>query len=144
MKSAVSDTDISLVELSSLISNVQLNRFHYLLPPSVAKVNSAKTEEDVAIESNRSARKKKREDPKMVKNQQLCAGWKLRNSESWVTVFRNKTIDGPMLSRQCRPCLKYHVKGICYDDCVQKNSHCKLEGHDEFATNVYIKQLQGE
>ena len=74
MKSVVSDTDISLVELSSLISDVQLNRFHYLLPPSVAKVNSAQTEEDVAIESNRSTRKKKREDPKMVKNHQLRDG----------------------------------------------------------------------
>ena len=145
MKDTVIDTDFSLVEFSSLISDVQLNRFHYLLPPSVAKVIPSKLNDDDDIEK-RSTRKRQRGDPQiqMVRNTHSCADWKLRNSESWATVFRNKTIGGPMLSLQCRPCLKYHVKGLCYDDCMQKNSHCKLEGHDERATHDYIKQLRGE
>ena len=140
LSNSVTDTDISLVEFSSLISDVQLNRFQYILPPSVTKIVSSESRNQ-SLDKNS---KRQKPPPSMIKNQNMNEDWKLRNTENWSTVFRNKTIGGPMLSKECRPCLKYHVKGICYDDCMQKASHCVLIEHDKIDTDNYIKQLRGE
>ena len=139
-QNSVTETDISLIEFSSLISDVQQNRFNYILPPSVTRVCSIEKEEKK--ESEKTSKKSKLAS--MVKNNKLFEEWKLRRSENWSTVFRNKTLGGPMLSTQYRPCLKYHVKGICYDDYTQKKSHCELIEEDRKATDEYIKQLRGE
>ena len=80
----------------------------------------------------------------MMLNPSIIPEWKLRHSESWMTVFREKTSDGPLLSMHCKPCLKYHVKGICYDDCKNKKSHCALVGDDKVKTDDFIKSLRGE
>ena len=49
--------------------------------------------------------------------------WKLREQEKWESVFQGKSNDGPSLSLGCKPCLKFYVKGRCFDDCCNKNSH---------------------
>ena len=45
---------------------------------------------------------------------------------------------------ECRLCLKYHVKGICYSDCAHKASHCIITGDDKIKSDKYIKTLRGE
>ena len=143
MKDSVLDTDITLVEFSSLIADIQLNRFNYILPPSVTKVASKSDDIDDS-EKETIKLKKSKTAPVMVRNNDMNTDWKLRPSESWGTVFRNNTIGGPVLSKECKPCLKYHVKGVCYQDCVQKASHCVLIDNDKEITGDYIKQLRGE
>ena len=141
MCNSVTETDITLVEFSSLLSDVQLNRFTYVLPPSVTKVVSSET---TAVKDDGEKAKKKVKVATMVRNNDPVEEWKLRGSESWATVFRNKTTGGPMLTKNCKPCLKYQVKGVCYTDCMQKASHCVLVDNDKKATDDYIKQLRGE
>ena len=78
------------------------------------------------------------------RNNSVLKDWKLRNSEKWETVFRNKTNEGPDLSVGCKPCLKYHVKGLCYSDCRHQSSHRVLEKDDIMKTGKQIKKLRGE
>ena len=40
--------------------------------------------------------------------------------------------------------MKYHVKGYCFKDCKNKNSHRVLEGEDKRKTDKFIKELRGE
>ena len=80
----------------------------------------------------------------MVKNNNQVNSWKLRNNETWNTVFRQKTVEGPLLSLSCKPCLKFHVKGHCFSDCKQKASHCSLKDDDFNKTNEFIKTIRGE
>ena len=141
MRNSVVETNISLIEFSSLVSAVEENRFSYILPPSVTKMTSSKDKKDKISEMDK---KRKTKTPEMVRNDKVCNDWKLRPTENWTTVFRNKTMGGPTLSVNCKPCLKYHVKGICYDDCTQKQSHCELKGEDKKLTGNYVKHLRGE
>ena len=98
--------------------------------------------DDIGDQNNR-RQKKRRERAEMVKNSAIVADWKLKDSESWDKVFREKTAEGPILSLSCRPCLKYHVKGVCYDDCKNRDSHKSLAGHDKDKTDKFIKSLRG-
>ena len=141
-RESVIDTDISLIEFSSLISDIHFNRFSYFLPPSVQHVKPS-TDSDVK-RGGKDSLKKKRNNPVMMVNPAVVNDWKLRPSESWNTVFREKTVEGPSLSMLCKPCLKYHVKGLCYDDCKHKASHCALVGEDKKKTDDFIKSLRGE
>jgi hypothetical protein len=132
-ESSVEDTDLSLMNFTQLTQDIQLNRFNYLLPPCVT--SSSQSEKD------HSQKKKKFETER---NTNVTREWKLRSSESWESIFQNKTNDGPTLSFGCKACLKYQVKGICYDDCKHKDSHKILQGKDKVKTDKYIKELRGE
>ena len=140
---SVTDTDLSLINFASLLQDVQLNRFIYILSPTIAALVSDTKEPKVGTKPSREG-EKFREGAELVKNTQRVEEWKLRRGESWTTVFRNKTIEGPLLQAKCHPCLKYHVRGSCYADCRNKASHCQLRGEDKNKVNQFIKSLRGE
>ena len=119
-----------------LVQDIQLNCFNYLLPPYVSKLNN---HEDESREAN------KKEKFESERNMKLNSDWnKLHQSESWDTIFMNKTNNSPFLSMGCRACLKFHVKGICYTDCRHKNSHIEFNNEDSTKLINHIKMLQGE
>ena len=137
------DTDLLLIDFSSLLQDILLNRFYYVLPPSVLDSFNKDSEDksSVTVPS-----KRKRENvAETERNLDLVQDWKLRSEESYETVFRNKTVEGPMLSLSSKPCLKYHVNGICYSDCKYKRSHQKISMKDDIdKTSKFIKSLRGE
>ena len=139
VKSSVVDTNIAFIDFTPLISDVTFNRFIYHLPPSIARITS-----DVDSNTNKSKKQRNSSAPIRVINNTIKQEWKLRHNETWNTVFRNKSTEGPMLSKMCRPCLKYHVKGVCYEDCANKRSHCTLTENDAEQTSNYINSLRGE
>ena len=138
---SVTDTDHSLVDFSSLTSDIQLSRFNYVLPPSISKVSKLEAAEH---EHTPDSKNKKKKVVEAKRNLDMVQDWKLRPTETWDTVFKNKVKEAPILSIGCKPCLKYHVKGICYSDCMNKDSHCKLQGEDKEKISKFIKSLRGE
>lgn len=135
---AVTDTDLELVDFSSLFRDILLSRFDIKLPPNISKVKNPKQDDkDSTI-------KKPKANPVMVRNGSIVREWKLRNDEKWDTVFRSKSHTGPMLSIGSKPCLKYQVKGFCFDDCTLLPSHTKLNEADAKLTSDFIKELRGE
>ena len=77
-------------------------------------------------------------------NNDMVNELELKPSESWNTVFKNKIKKGPTVSGGTYACLKFHVKGICYDDCSFRASHIKLEGDDLLKTKEFVKKLRDE
>ena len=137
----VTDTDMTLVEFSPLLQDVQLNRFNYALPPSVAKLIAKDTQ--TPSENKRNGRSTD-EKTEVVQNDRIVQQWKLKPHEVWNTVFRNKAIEGPLLSMKCHPCLKYQVRGFCFADCRNRASHCQLTGSDKEKMNTFLKSIRGE
>ena len=80
-----------------------------------------------------------------VRNESPVEEWKLRQGKKWDTVFRNKSGNAPQLSMGCKMCLKFWVKGICYDDCKNKALHVQqlTEGDRELGM-AYINEFRGE
>ena len=76
--SAVTATDLCLVDFTPLIQYIQYNRFNYMLPPSVSKL------EKIPV-IGKSPKKKAYAEI----NNSVLKYWKLRNSEKWETVFMN-------------------------------------------------------
>ena len=130
------------MDFSSLLSDVQLNRFVYTLPHSIAKLVPQENEE--RQHTRNGGHQKERTKVNVVRNNDMVGDWKLRRQETWQNIFRNKTIEGPMLSMQCHPCLKFHVRGTCFEDCRNSISHCTLKGHDKSRVDKFIKTLRGE
>ena len=129
------DTTIALTNFGEIFQDIQMNRFHYKLPVSVKKLSP--------IQKDPKPLKKLRETKRHI-NRAPEKDWKLRQNEQWESVFRHKSIDGPLLSMGCRPCLKYQCKGSCFDDCTNKDSHVNLINDDKTKTEKFIKQLRGE
>jgi hypothetical protein len=70
--------------------------------------------------------------------------WKLKEGESYETVFKDKVLGGPKLSMGCFGCHKFHNKGMCYSDCNNAASHCVLSGADFTKFGARVKALRGE
>ena len=139
--SSVEDTSIMLLTFSSLFDDIMMHRFYYILPLSVKKIKG-KNEEKKDYEATRE--KKKPRKVEYIKNHNVPSEWKLRQGESWDTVFKDKTLSGPELSCGAKFCLKYWVKGLCFSDCRQKCTHSPLNGEDKAKADAYIKELRGE
>ena len=131
--SEVIDTDLCLLDFTPLFQDIQYNRFNYMLPPSVS-----------AVEKNKVFGKATKKQAALERNNPVLKDWKLRNSEKWETFFMNKTNEGPDLSVRCKPCLKYHVKGLCYSNRIHQSSHLVLEKYDTMKTGKHIKKLRGK
>ena len=138
---SVVDTDLTLMNYSSIIQDIKLNRFVYILPPTIASLLAPKQNEYKAKQKQTSVVSSSVE---LKRNQNQVEEWKLRRGESWSNIFRNKAIEGPMLSTKCHPCLKYHVRGACYVDCKNRESHVVLKENDKKKMNDFIKSLRGE
>ena len=138
---SVVDTDLTLMNYSSIIQDIKLNRFVYILPPTIASLLAPKQNEYKAKQKQTSVVSSSVE---LKRNQNQVEEWKLRRGESWSNIFRNKAIEGPMLSTKCHPCLKYHVRGACYVDCKNRESHLVLKENDKKKMNDFIKSLRGE
>ena len=122
-----------------------MNEFHYALPISVKKLKQS--ENDKGRKSGSPPPKKPRPTPTSadrIINNNILDSWKIRSNEKWETVFRHKSINGPLLSTGCHPCLKYQCKGWCFKDCANRASHVQLKNEDKKKTDIFIKSLRGE
>ena len=135
--SSVSETNIALMDFSQIFYDMQANRFICFLPPNIKKLTK-----DQMDETDQKKKKGKLVQKELNTNQN--PDWKLRQDESWDSVFKNKTNGGPILSMGCRLCLKFQSKGICYSDCAHRASHCVIIGDDKVKSDKYIKTLRGE
>ena len=124
MRTSVLDMDINLISFVNLTADVQLNRFSYVLPEAVMEVS----------------KKRKGSESEVEKNHLINKDWKIKDNEAWDR-FVNKANEGPTLSFGGKPCLKYHVKGICYSDCAHRKSHRDLNREDKKLVLEYLKKL---
>ena len=110
--------------IQTAVANLWLNRCFLLSRPSQVK-------EDSNPSSHQDDDNKKRKyhqvldngtKAKIVTNKDQVKDSKYKEGENW-QMWRNKTIKGPTLSTNSKLCLKYHVRGTCFDDCTNKASH---------------------
>ena len=131
------ETTTALTNFGDIFLILLTNEFMYSLPTSVKTLKIR--EED----TNGQLRTKISKNADGVVNDEMNNDWKLRPNEQWETVFRHKSVNGPKLSVNCLPYLKYHCKGWCFKDCKNKASHKKFLNDDKSKTNDFIKSLRG-
>ena len=74
-----------------------------------------------------------------VSNPSQVEDWKIRQGESYETVFRDKVLNGPSLSMGVKGGDKFHNKECCYSICSNATSHVHLVGDDEVKFGNYVK-----
>ena len=140
---SVDETNLELTNFASIFSDIQLNKFHCALPPTILQLKRDSPLDSI-LDNKEEQRKRNKINPERCLNADQNRSWKLRQSETWNNVFKNKTRDGPVLSCGSKPCIKYHVKGVCYSDCPHIGSHRSLSGDDKSKTEAFIKSIRGE
>ena len=138
------ETDIELMDLGQLFRDVLLNRFNYGLPPSIRNLHTSETKPPPPKKPKTVREDSTKTTAGWINNPNIHKDWKMRKGEQWDTAFKGKSRLGPQLSLGCSPCLKYQVKGACFDDCYFKKSHCQLTSEDKTKTDTFIKSLRGE
>ena len=131
----VTETNEQLINFDLIVNEIEMDRFFCNLPNNIKKLTS---DNDKEMENPT----KKLRIEGQVKNMNQVEAWKLRDNESWNNIFRGKTKDGPKLRDGSLPCLKYHVKGVCYGDCTYHKSHRKLEIEDFNKMDAFIERLR--
>jgi len=144
----IDETSLELVYFINIISKIQLNKFSCFLPPNIRRIIKDETKKrdspDAKLpntEANKNGKKMKQENI-MVMNEDINPEWKLKDNENWTQIFRHKSRDAPVLTNGSKACLKYHVKGFCFEDCKFKGTHIQLLGEDFKKTDAYIKSLR--
>lgn len=148
-RDSVDETSIELVQFTQIILKIQLNEFSCFLPPNIKKIVKDTNKKRDSTDSNisggsslTSSSKKTKQESVMVRNENVEEAWRLKRSENWNQTFRHKSKDAPILSNGAKACLKFHVKGFCFDDCKFRGSHVNLAGQDHAKTEAYIKSLR--
>ena len=108
----VMDTSDELIRFTTLLTDIKLNRFVCFLPGNIKKLSKRNAAKD-DTQDDRANKKHKGEI--QCRNDNIVAEWKLKPNESWNKTFKSKSKEGPKLSSGNHPCLKFHVKGICYN-----------------------------
>ena len=137
------DTNDTLIDFSSLQSQLEVNSFNFNLPTTIKTV---KRKEDNTSQDKDGKRQKIDDSApaqRMI-NQSMNQNWKLRPNERYETVFAHKIKEGPRLSHGGPGCHKFHNKGVCYDDCPHKGSHRILDGNDKKVFDEFCKKCRGE
>ena len=145
----ITETSLELVDFSTIVSDLKLNRYFCDLPSNIKMI--VKDEDGEGSNPKESKKRKTNIDSsnsnpnvsKVVLNQDQVEAWKFRDGENW-QMWRNKTVNGPTLSNNVKPCLKFHVRGSCFDDCTNKSSHKKLKGEDFKKTDDFIKGIRSD
>jgi len=142
----ITEISLELVDFSTIVSDLKLNRYFCDLPSNIKMIVKDEIEEDSSPKENK--RRKTNPDPssssltnKVVHNQDQVQDWKFKDGETW-QMWRNKTVNGPILANNTKPCLKFHVRGSCFDDCNNKASHKRLKGDDFKKTDEFIKHIR--
>jgi len=143
---SVDETCMELVDFGTLMIDLKLNRFYCDLPDSVKMVakDQDQNKETTSLEGNKKRKANEsilKSHPKVVKNDDIHDKWKLSDDEPWQQ-WRHKVGQAPTLQCKVKPCLKYHIKGSCFDDCTNKASHKKLTGEDYRITNEFIRKTR--
>ena len=77
----VNETSLNIIEFSSIISNLQMCQFNYILPPAcIAKVKRDQKDEKVTLEKETDQEretKKRKVQSSQVKNQKMVQDWKI-------------------------------------------------------------------
>ena len=143
---SVDQTCMELVDFGTLITDLKLNRFYCDLPDSIKMIaNDQDLQKDNT--TNQGIKKRKANDsiskqsPKIIVNDDLRNEWKLPEGESW-QLWRHKVGQAPTLQCKAKPCLKYHIKGSCFEDCTNKASHTNLVGEDYKKTDEFIRKTR--
>ena len=141
----VDKTSMELVDFATIISDLKLNRYYYDLPQSIRTVARNEDELTDSLIPKDKKRKTSGESTqlsrKITKDESMNSEWRLRADESWQT-WRHKENNAPTLSCSAKPCLKFHVKGLCFDNCTNRTSHRKLMGEDFKKTDEFIKKVR--
>ena len=142
----ITETSLELIDFSTIVSDLKLNRYFCDLPSNIKMIVKDEIEEQGP--NPREAKKRKTNSDssgssvnKVVTNQDQVQDWKFKDGETW-QMWRNKTVNGPTLSNNTKPCLKFHVRGSCFDDCTNKASHKRLKGDDFKKTEEFIKNIR--
>ena len=143
----VEDTSIDLVDFATIISDLKLKQYYCDLPHtirSVARNDDKSNEVLLPQEKKRKISGDTNKTPKKtMKDESMDPEWQLKSNESWQN-WRHKVGTAPTLSCNAKPCLKFHVKGSCFEDCTNRTSHRKLTGEDHQKTNDFINKIRRE
>ena len=129
---------IRLLRADSICDSIEVNEFYYNLPKTVKLVAPSS-----AGDKRNADGYKKDQNPQRVTNTNMVQDWKLRDNEDY-SVFRHKVKEGPLLSFGCHGCHRFHNQGVCFSDCENVASHCKLTGNDFELFNKRVKAIRGE
>ena len=139
----ISDTSIELIIFNLLLTDIQINRFVCYLPGDIKKMSKKIEGDDEEV--SRPTKKTRTENASSTTkllNNDLVEDWKLKEGEDWNAKFMGKSKKGPKLTCGTYPCLKYHVKGICWSDCSFRASHKKITGDNARKTCEFINKLR--
>jgi len=132
--------DDSILNFTQLVENVRFGTFFVQLPSTFIAATDADPKSGNGGGKNATKRtaekndeedkegKKKRRKPTTVKNTSQPDACKLQTGETWATHFANKGFNDRVdWDGECKMCPRWLIRGFCFADCANKDSHVKSD-----------------
>ena len=132
--------DDTMLNFTQLVEHVRFGTFFVQLPstfidateagskPSSGGTNSNKRPAEDKDDGDKAGGKKKKRKSTKVENPSQPDPCKLQTGETWATHFANKGFNDRVdWNGDCKMCPRWFIRGFCFADCTNKDSHVKSE-----------------
>ena len=116
-----SEVDDSILNFEEITRDISNNRFFIDLPPSFTAVE--KVDPPPSNEKKKGKRKRGDDSNRVVRNPDPIDGICLRAGEDFGKIFAGKLIDQRPKWGNKKMCTRWHLRHVCFEDCVHKASH---------------------
>jgi hypothetical protein len=134
-----SQVDDSMLNFTQLIEHVRFGTFFVQLPSTFIAATDAEPKSGTSgknlnkrqaekRDEEEATNKKKKRKPTKVDNSSQPESCKLQTGETWATHFANKGFNDRVdWNGDCKMCPRWFIRGFCFADCTNKDSHVKAE-----------------
>jgi len=135
-----------LVDFSDLSEACLSQSFNISLPPAFKVQSTSIMDPFSANEQTGEKRKREEAEDRRVFNNNQVAEFKLKPEEVWANTFRGACMDDrPSWGQHGKMCARWHVRGNCFKDCKNKDSHVgkdKITNEKKEGMLKYIKKVR--
>ena len=132
--------DDSLIDFKPIFASVLTDSFYQELPLAISEhppSNNLDTENVKTGKRKRVVDDQEERNVIKVMNPKTNPDWMLKENESYSELVSGKHVDKRPILHGKRMCPCYHMKGYCFNNCANKNSHIPSKDVDKNTAKAF-------
>ena len=120
------DVNDQLLNFSTMLDSVLIDQFYQTLPSTMKLVSDKPSHQTSAGVNSKPSKKQKTKnetEDRKVDNKKPVPAWICKESEDYREIFAGKNCTQRPKIGNFPMCVRFHTKGFCFSDCINKSSH---------------------
>ena len=131
--------DDSLIDFKPMFASVLTDSFYQELPLAISELPSSNNADTENVNNRKRKRVLDDQEERRVTNPKTNPDWMLKENESYSELVSSKHVDKRPILNGKRMCPRYHMKGYCFTNCANKNSHIPSKDVDKNTAKAFFE-----